>query len=89
MHPPFGFSLFYLKSVAPKEVKTKDIYYGAIPFLMLQIVMVALVIAFPNIIHTEKTEKFEGSGADIEFSLDTGSDGFDSFDEFDEFEVEF
>lgn len=89
MHPPFGFSLFYLKSVAPKEVKTKDIYYGAIPFLMLQIVMVALLIAFPNIIHTEKTEKFEGSGADIEFSLDTGSDGFDSFDAFDEFEVEF
>ena len=33
MHPPFGFALFYLRSVAPKEVKTSDIYWGAIPFV--------------------------------------------------------
>ncbi len=89
MHPPFGFSLFYLKSVAPKEVTTKDIYYGATPFLILQIVMVVILIAFPDIINSDKVEKFEGSGADIEFNLDTGDSGFDSFNDFDDFGVDF
>ncbi len=83
MHPPFGFSLFYLKSVAPKEVTTKDIYYGAMPFLILQILMVIILIAFPDIIKSDKIEKFEGSGSDIEFNLDAGdSFGFDDFDDF-------
>ena len=50
MHPPFGFSLFYLRSVAPPEIKTTDIYWGAIPFLMIQLVMVAMVIAFPELV---------------------------------------
>ena len=50
MHPPFGFALFYLRSVAPKEIKTSDIYWGAIPFVFLQVVMVALVIAFPKLV---------------------------------------
>ncbi|MES1998947.1 MAG: TRAP transporter large permease subunit [Pseudomonadota bacterium] len=49
MHPPFGFALFYLRSVAPKTIKTSDIYRGAIPFVIIQLVMVALVIAFPRI----------------------------------------
>ena len=48
MHPPFGFALFYLRGVAPKEVKSSDIYWGAIPFVLLQLVLVALVIAFPR-----------------------------------------
>ena len=48
MHPPFGFALFYLRGVAPKEVKSSDIYWGAIPFVILQLVLVALVIAFPK-----------------------------------------
>jgi TRAP-type mannitol/chloroaromatic compound transport system permease large subunit len=52
MHPPFGFALFYLRSVAPPEVKTKDIYLGAIPFVIIQVVMVGLIIAFPNLIST-------------------------------------
>jgi TRAP-type mannitol/chloroaromatic compound transport system permease large subunit len=47
MHPPFGFALFYLRGVAPKEVKTSDIYWGALPWVGLQAIMVALVIAFP------------------------------------------
>jgi tripartite ATP-independent transporter DctM subunit len=50
MHPPFGFSLFYLRSVAPKEVKTTDIYWGAIPFVIIQVVMVGLIIAFPGLV---------------------------------------
>jgi TRAP-type mannitol/chloroaromatic compound transport system permease large subunit len=54
MHPPFGFALFYLRSVAPKEVKTSDIYWGAIPFVLIQVVMVALIIAFPHLVSVEK-----------------------------------
>jgi TRAP-type mannitol/chloroaromatic compound transport system permease large subunit len=50
MHPPFGFSLFYLRSVAPKTLPTRDIYRGAIPFLGIQIVMVALVLALPQLV---------------------------------------
>ena len=50
MHPPFGFALFYLKSVAPKSIRTADIYWGAIPFLVIQLVMVAVVLAFPGIV---------------------------------------
>ncbi len=49
MHPPFGFSLFYLRSVAPKDVRTTDIYWGAIPFVLIQVVMVALLITFPRL----------------------------------------
>lgn len=48
MHPPFGFALFYLRGVAPKEVKSADIYWGALPWVGLQLVLVALVIAFPK-----------------------------------------
>jgi TRAP-type mannitol/chloroaromatic compound transport system permease large subunit len=47
MHPPFGFALFYLRGVAPKEVKSSDIYWGALPWVGLQAIMVLLVIAFP------------------------------------------
>lgn len=54
MHPPFGFALFYLRSVAPKEVKTSDIYWGAIPFVVAQVIMVSLIIAFPNIVSVDK-----------------------------------
>jgi len=52
MHPPFGFALFFLRSVAPSSVKTSDIYWGAIPFVIIQVLMVALVIAFPQIVNT-------------------------------------
>ncbi|NRR30171.1 TRAP transporter large permease subunit [Oxalobacteraceae bacterium] len=48
MHPPFGFALFYLRGVAPKEVKSSDIYWGALPWVGLQMVMVLLVAAFPQ-----------------------------------------
>jgi tripartite ATP-independent transporter DctM subunit len=48
MHPPFGFALFYLRGIAPKEVKTSDIYWGAIPWLLLQLLLVAVVIYWPE-----------------------------------------
>jgi tripartite ATP-independent transporter DctM subunit len=50
MHPPFGFALFYLKSVAPPEIKTTDIYWGAVPFLVIQLIVVGLVIGFPELV---------------------------------------
>jgi TRAP-type mannitol/chloroaromatic compound transport system permease large subunit len=56
MHPPFGFALFYLRSVAPREVKTTDIYWGAIPFLGIQLLMVGLLIAFPQMVMVYKDD---------------------------------
>ena len=63
MHPPFGFALFYLRSVAPAKdftdkltgrltarVTTGQIYWGAVPFVLIQIIMVALIISFPGIV---------------------------------------
>ena len=63
MHPPFGFALFFLRSVAPDKeytdkltkrriapVTTNQIYMGALPFLCIQLLMVALIIAFPGIV---------------------------------------
>src|SRR5450830_904873 len=63
MHPPFGFALFYLRSVAPKDsyidrvtkkrmdpVTTGQIYWGAVPFVIIQVIMVLLVILFPAMV---------------------------------------
>ena len=47
--PPFGFSLFYLRGVAPKEIPTKDIYKGVLPFIIIQIIAIGLVFMFPQI----------------------------------------
>jgi len=47
MHPPFGFALFYLRSVAPASLKTVDIYWGAVPYVLIQIIMVLFVIFNP------------------------------------------
>ncbi|HCU53546.1 MAG TPA: C4-dicarboxylate ABC transporter [Gammaproteobacteria bacterium] len=55
MHPPFGFALFYLRSVAPRSVRTSDIYWGAVPFLIIQVVMIALVVSFPEIVGVDTT----------------------------------
>ena len=49
--PPFGFALFYLRGVAPPEVKTEDIYRGAIPFILLQLLVLVLIIAFPQLVN--------------------------------------
>jgi tripartite ATP-independent transporter DctM subunit len=50
MHPPFGFALFYLRSIAPKEIKSSAIYWGAIPWVVLQLIMVAIVIFWPGLV---------------------------------------
>tara|TARA_B110000438_G_C15762882_1_gene628152 strand:- start:122 stop:1441 length:1320 start_codon:yes stop_codon:yes gene_type:complete len=46
--PPFGFSLFYLKAVSPPEIKLSHIYKGITPFVLIQIILLALIISFPN-----------------------------------------
>jgi tripartite ATP-independent transporter DctM subunit len=50
MHPPFGFALFYLRGIAPKSVKSNDIYLGAIPWVALQVVMAVIVIFWPGLV---------------------------------------
>ncbi|MBB4952481.1 tripartite ATP-independent transporter DctM subunit [Agrobacterium vitis] len=48
MHPPFGFALFYLRSVAPASVKTREIYLGSIPWVCMQLMIVGVVIFWPQ-----------------------------------------
>lgn len=48
--PPFGFSLFYLKGVAPPEINTGHLYRGIVPFIVIQLVMLALLIFFPEMV---------------------------------------
>ena len=48
MHPPFGFALFYLRGVAPSSVKSSDIYWGALPWVGLQLILVAIIIFVPE-----------------------------------------
>ncbi len=72
MHPPFGFALFYLRSVAPKEIKTSDIYWGAVPFVVIQVVMVALIIFFPNLVSVDKKTDMKEQ---IELKIDIPSSG--------------
>jgi len=48
MHPPFGFALFYLRGIAPPSIKSSEIYWGAIPWVFLQIVLVVIVIFWPG-----------------------------------------
>jgi tripartite ATP-independent transporter DctM subunit len=84
MHPPFGFALFYLRSVAPREpyadrvtgkrmepVTTGQIYWGAVPFVVIQCIMVALVIAFPAMVmhYKHAVTGIDPSKVDIEIQM--------------------
>lgn len=79
MHPPFGFALFYLRSVAPMadyidkvtgklipKITTGQIYWGAVPFVCIQIIMVALVIAFPEMVSSGLDKGPQLNDAEIE-----------------------
>ena len=85
MHPPFGFALFYLRSVAPNDdyqdrvtgktiarVTTQQIYWGAIPFVIIQIVMVGLIIAFPGIVTRDTGKQAEGNLDTLQQQVDSG-----------------
>jgi tripartite ATP-independent transporter DctM subunit len=49
LSPPFGFSLFYLKGVSPPEIRTVDIYKGVVPFIMIQMLVLASIVIFPHL----------------------------------------
>ncbi len=83
MHPPFGFALFYLRSVAPKvayrdrvtgrrmePVTTGQIYWGAVPFVVIQCIMVALVILFPSMVMHYKSAGVQIDPAAVERQFD-------------------
>jgi hypothetical protein len=78
MHPPFGFALFYLRSVAPRGpytdkvtgqrtdgVSTGQIYWGSVPFVIIQVVMVGVVIAFPQLVMHYKGAPVDTSNVTI------------------------
>jgi len=82
MHPPFGFALFYLRSVAPHDdyedrltkqtiakVTTGQIYWGAVPFVLIQVFMVGLIIAFPALVTggIDKAKKINTDDVQLEF----------------------
>jgi GntP family gluconate:H+ symporter len=85
MHPPFGFALFYLRSVAPEKeytdrvtrktippVTTMQIYWGAVPFVLIQVIMVGLIIAFPGIVSSglDKEEVYDMEKIRIQMERD-------------------
>jgi TRAP-type mannitol/chloroaromatic compound transport system permease large subunit len=83
MHPPFGFALFYLRSVAPDKayvdrvtrqqiapVTTGQIYWGAVPFVIIQIIMVGLIIGFPGIVSRDKELVIDLDKVKIEMPVD-------------------
>jgi hypothetical protein len=82
MHPPFGFALFYLRSVAPAKdyvdkitkkmtpgVRTGQIYWGAVPFVLIQIVMIGLVIAVPQMVMVYKAGESKVNPNTIQIQL--------------------
>ena len=82
MHPPFGFSLFYLRSVAPSRpykdkvtgatippVTSGHIYMGSIPFLLIQLVMVGIIISFPGIVTHYKSGHPQADPASIQINV--------------------
>ena len=83
MHPPFGFALFYLRSVAPAReytdkisgksippVTTGQIYWGAVPFVVIQVIMVAIVIVFPKLV-TGNVEKLKFDPSKVQIIVPT------------------
>lgn len=91
MHPPFGFALFFLRSVAPREdyvdsitgktvrrVTTGDIYWGSVPFIMIQILMVVAVLAFPGLVTHYKAGEIQIDPSEIQFGIESsyGDDGY-------------
>ena len=85
MHPPFGFALFYLRSVAPMKeytdrltkkpiapVTTMQIYWGAVPFVLIQVIMVSLIIFFPQIVSSglDKSEAVDLDKVQIQMNKD-------------------
>ncbi len=77
MHPPFGFALFYLRGIAPPTVKSRDIYLGSIPWIVLQLILVALMIAFPEMVTywLDKPKMIDPAAIERQFQSLPGLDG--------------
>jgi len=75
MHPPFGFALFFLRSVAPASVRTMDIYWGAVPFVLIQMLMVLLIIVFPPLAQVGQADKHrvDPDSVQIDIRIDESS----------------
>ena len=73
MHPPFGFALFYLRGIAPKEVKSSDIYWGAIPWVVLQVMLVAILVFWPGLVTNflDKEKVIDTTKIHIEVPIDS------------------
>jgi len=79
MHPPFGFALFYLRGVAPKAVKSSDIYWGAVPWVGMQLILVAIIIFWPGLVTDFVPKPAAADPARIEYQLEQPGDaGADS-----------
>ena len=74
MHPPFGFALFYLRGISPPQVRSSDIYWGAIPWVVLQLILVALLIAFPSIVTFFLDAPLSVDLESIEIDIPSGAD---------------
>jgi tripartite ATP-independent transporter DctM subunit len=73
MHPPFGFALFYLRGIAPREVKSSDIYLGAIPWVIMQLLLVAILIFWPGLVTSflEKEKTYDLDKVNLQVDGDT------------------
>jgi tripartite ATP-independent transporter DctM subunit len=79
MHPPFGFALFYLRGIAPPSVRSTDIYMGALPWVGMQLILVAIVIFWPESVTywLDNSPKIDPASVEIKIdmpSLGTGND---------------
>ncbi len=92
MHPPFGFSLFFLRSVAPKDpyvdrvtgaeiapITTAQIYWGALPFVVIQVVMIGLTIGFPGMVTRYKADQGHVAPGTIEIQAPSPGSGAPNF----------
>jgi len=93
VHPPFGFALFYLRSVAPREdyhdkvtgtliprITTGQIYWGSVPFIVIQLLMVAAVLVFPGLVTHYKhgASTVDPATVDFDTGVDYTDDDYDS-----------
>jgi hypothetical protein len=94
MHPPFGFSLFYLRSVAARSpykdritgetiqpITTGQIYWGAVPFVVIQILMIGITVAFPSMVMRYKADEVHIDSSKIQIqepSFGTGAPDFNT-----------
>jgi TRAP-type mannitol/chloroaromatic compound transport system permease large subunit len=74
MHPPFGFALFYLRGIAPREVKSSDIYWGALPWVALQLILVAILIFWPGLVTEFVPRAPEVDATKVEIRLEPAPD---------------